>query len=324
MAPSKLATALFCALALRLLAQTATTLAGGGAAGNTQGSTNGDGSAALFNAPGGLAVDTSGAVYVVETTSHRIRLIYPNRTVATLAGGGAAGTTSGSTNGVGTAALLDTPSGVAVDTSGAVFVTDSNSHRIRLIYPNRTVVAFAGGGAAGTTFGSNDGVGSAALFRDPIGVAVGTLDALYVTDRSNNKVRLIFPNRTVITLAGGGAAGTTSGSTNGVGSAALFNVPISIAVGASGAVYVADALTHSIRLIYPNRTVITLAGGGAAGTTSGSTNGVGSSALFNRCRPLGRRVCGGTNQPRNPPHLPQPHRRHVRGRGLHGRRIRLH
>ena len=249
--------------------QTVATLAGGGANGTTSGATNGAGTAALFFAPYGVAADASGAVFISDRNNHLIRLLHPNLTVITVAGGA----TSGATNGVGTAALFFSPSGLALDTSGALFVADFNNHRIRLLFPNRTVITLAG-----SSLGSTNGVGTAALFNQPAGVAVDASGVAYVADTFSHKIRAILPNRTVITLAGG----ATSGASNGVGTAALFNQPRGIAVGASGAVYVSDRNNHKLRLMHPNRTVITLAGGGTGGSALGSSNGVGAAALFNQ------------------------------------------
>jgi hypothetical protein len=266
--------------------RTVITLAGGNSSGFTQGSTDGVGTAALFNGPIGVAVDTLGNVIVADTYNFKIRLIYSNLTVITLAGGSTTGILSGSTDGVGTAALFNLPYGVAVDdASGAVFVADRNNHKIRVIHPNRTVVTLAGGGSTGATQGSAEGRGTAALFFNPTNIAVGASGAAYVADTGNHKICVVHPNGTVITLAGGGASGTAQGVANGLGSAALFATPRGVAVGASGAVYVAELATHKIRFIFPNRTVITLAGGGSAGNTSGYVNSVGTDALFNQ--PIG-------------------------------------
>jgi ATP-dependent protease HslVU (ClpYQ) peptidase subunit len=183
-------------------------------------------------------VDTSGNVIVADTFNHKVRLINPNRTVITLAGGISPGTTDG----VGTAALFNAPRGVVLDTSGNVIAIDTGNHKVRLIYPNRTVITLAGGISPGTT----DGVGTAALFNMPMGVAVDTSGNVIVADFANHKVRLIYPNRTVITLAG-----AAQGSNNGVGTAALFKQPTSVAVDTSGNVIAADYGNHKVRLIYP-------------------------------------------------------------------------
>jgi hypothetical protein len=142
---------------------------------------------------GGFAVDTSGIVYVVDKYNHKIRAIYPNQTVITLAGGSTTERSPGSINGIGSSALFYWPSGIAVDLSGIVYVADTNNHKIRVIYPNQTVITLAGGATGGTTSGSVNGVGSNALFNQPFGVAVGTSGIVYVADFSNHKIRAIYP-----------------------------------------------------------------------------------------------------------------------------------
>jgi sugar lactone lactonase YvrE len=313
--------AIFCVLALRTLAQTVITLAGGSSSGTTSGSTNGVGTAALFLGPPAVTVDTSGNIAVADQGSHKIRLIYPNRTVITLAGGSTNGVTAGSINGVGTSALFNSPRGVAMDAFGVVFVADQSNHKIRSVFPNLTVLTLAGGGAGGTALGVSNGVGSAALFNNPFGILVDISGNVVVADTENHKIRLIFPNRTVVTLAGGSTGGATLGFSNGVGTAALFTQPAGIAADTSGNVYVADVANNAIRLVYancsvitlaggfnqprgvsvntisgvvfatdsnnnrilrifPNRTVATFAGGNVSGSTFGSSDGVGTAALF--------------------------------------------
>ena len=119
-----------------------TTLAGTGSIG----STNGTGTAASFNLPYGIAVDASGTVYVADTHNNLIRKITAAGVVTTLAGTGS----SGSTDGTGTAASFDEPVGVAVDSSGTVYVADAGNHLIRKITAAGVVTTLAGSGSSGS------------------------------------------------------------------------------------------------------------------------------------------------------------------------------
>ena len=128
-------------------------------------------------------------------------------------------------------------------------------------YAFTTLAGTAGGS------GSTDGVGSAARFNNPLGVAVDGAGNVYVADTYNRAVRKITADGVVTTLAGGGS----TGSTDGTGNAARFNVPQGVAVDGAGNVYVADAGNHAVRKITPGGVVTTLANLG-----SGSSNGTGS------------------------------------------------
>jgi sugar lactone lactonase YvrE len=208
---------------------------------------------------------------------------------------------------------------VAVDTSGNVYVADEYNNIIREIAPDRTVTTLAGIGLIGST----NGVGAAASFYYPAGVAVDGSGNVYVADYYNQMIRLITSGGAVTTLAhipnysNGVAvtpagtvyetestlirvitsAGVTSvlagvatlGSTDGTGTMASFYNPHGVAVDASGNVFVADTNNNRIRKITPDGVVTTLAGTGG----SGSTNGVASTATFNN--PQGVAVDGSNN-----------------------------
>lgn len=233
------------------------------------GSADGTGvdSGVSFNSPQGLARDGSGNLYVADYNGNTIRKVTPAGVVTTIAGT----TTSGSTDGTGTAALFSKPAGLALDASGNLFVTDSANHTIRKVTPAGVVTTFAG--TAGTA-GSADGTGAAARFSSPRGLTADGFGNLYVADTGNNTIRMVTPAGVVTTLAG---ASGTFGSTDGTGVTARFSNPTGIALDAAGNVYVADQTNHLIRKVTPAGAVTTVAG--TAGI-SGQVDGPAATARF--------------------------------------------
>ena len=226
---------------------TVTTFAGiAGSSGSENTGTDDEGNpvVAKFNRPKGVAVDASGNVYVADTDNHTIRKITPGKLVTTLAGEGSI--LGSHQDGTGTAARFDGPTGVAVDSSGNLYVADFNNLRIRKITPEpeRKVTTLAGG-----TDGSNDGTGTEAQFNFPHAVAVDSSGNLYVADMFNNRIRKITPKKLVTTIAGGGDI-SVGDHQDGTGTAARFDVPSGVAVDlSSGILYVADTDNHCIRKI---------------------------------------------------------------------------
>ena len=238
-----------------------TTLAGTGA----NGSVDGAGANATFSNPWGVAVDSSGTVYVADAgNSPKIRKITAAGVVSTLAGTGV----RGSTDGAGVNATFDTPRGIAVDANGNVYVGDESNFNIRKISAAGVVSTLAGTGVQG----SADGAGASATFYSVGGVAVDANGNVYVADAGNSKIRKITAAGVVSTLAGTGVRG----STDGVGVNATFSNPWGVAVDANGNVYVADLGNNKIRKITAAGVVSTLAGTGAPGSADGS----GASATF--------------------------------------------
>ncbi len=224
------------------------------------GNFDGTGAAAGFFSPNGVAVDTSGNVYVADSGNHTIRKISEAGAVSTFAG--LAGQ-SGTADGNGAAARLNNPSGIAIDATGNLYVADTGNSTIRKITPTGEVSTFAGSPEA---IGGADGTGPAASFDTPWAIATDGTN-VYVSDIAGHTIRKITPSADVSTLAG---LHGQPGNVNATGSTARFNSPSGVAVDAAGNVYVADTENHVIRAITSAGSVGTLAGTGMQGFADGS------------------------------------------------------
>ncbi len=265
----------------------------------TSGNVEGSGGAARFHYPSGIALDDAGKVYVADEWNHSIREIDNTTSVTTK---------------VGPQGFFDQPSGVALDSAGNIYVADQVNHTIRKITSEGLVNTFAG--LAGVS-GNTDGVGNAARFYYPSGVAVDSADNVFVADRYNGVIRKITSDGLVSTVAASAAnrgdphsvavdsvgnlyvtdlngstvrkftpdggvttlAGMRSsfGCNDGTGSAARFNHPNGIAVDSAGNVYVADQYCHTVRKVAPDGAVTTFAG---KPNVRGGNDGVGNAAEF--------------------------------------------
>jgi hypothetical protein len=244
-----------------------TTLAGAAGTNRFQ---DGTGSSAWFNGPTGVAVDSSGNVYVADRDNYRIREVTPLGVVTTLAGNGG----YGSADGPGSAAEFFQPTGVAVDSSGDVYVADSVNNTIRKVTQAHVVTTFAGHAPPSALLTSTDGTGSAASFIQPWGIAADASGNVYVADNSAEVIRKVTLDGVVTTLAG---SPQHQGNQDGTGSSARFYYPIGVAVDSSDNVYVADSQNRTIRKVTQGGVVTTLAG--SRGQT-GNQNGTGTAALF--------------------------------------------
>jgi sugar lactone lactonase YvrE len=232
------------------------------------GSTDGTGTGALFNQPGGIVINSSGILFVADTGNSTIRQIAPGGIVTTFAGSVA---NKSYKDGTGTAAWFNSPVGIAVDGFNNLFVADSKNMVIRKITPLAVVTTFAG--AAGVT-GSTD---SPARFNTPYGMAVAfSTSTVYVGDSDNNTIRKITSLGITSTPAGTALA---TGSADGTGSVARFNLPEGEATDTAGNVYIADTANSTIRKMTPGGTVTTIAG--QAGV-QGMVDGTGTASLFNQ------------------------------------------
>ena len=265
-----------------------TTLAGEA---GLSGSGDGTNSAARFNGPVGVAVDSAGNIYVVDGMNDAIRKVTPSGTnwvVTTLAGRpGSPGSQDGTNSDARFYFSVYDGGGLTVDSATNLFVADMGNHTIRKVTPvgtNWVVTTLAG--QAGTP-GSADGTNSDAQFGGPDSVAVDGAGNLFVVDVGNSAIRKVTPvgtNWVVTTLAGLGGFDANGplhpGSADGTNSLARFNRPGAVALDSAGNLYVVDSLNDEIRKVTPvgtNWVVTTLAG--MAGS-AGSADGAGSAARF--------------------------------------------
>jgi sugar lactone lactonase YvrE len=254
------------------------TFAGAGASGAYS---DGPGRQARFYRPKGLTVSPVGELWVADSGTDTIRRISTAGDVATVAGVPFA---ENFANGPGGIAMFQHPTDVAIGPNGEAYVADFYNQVVRKISIDGTVSTFAG--LPGVT-GSADGIGSAARFNHPQGVAVDAAGTVYVTDKVNQTIRKITPAGEVTTLAG--KAGVF-GYVNGPGAVARFWDPVGIAADAIGNVYIAEPSRYTIRKITPAGDVSTLAG---TPNGFGHRDGAANQALFNY--PLGVDVDGEGN-----------------------------
>ena len=212
---------------------------------------DGPAASARFADPVGLALDSSGNVFIADSANHCLRQLTPAGNVTTIAG--RAGDYGSNDGGLGIA-RFDTPSAIAVARDGTLFISDTGNNTIRRRAANGTVSTFAG--FAGTP-GSTNGVGSVARFNAPLGLALAANGDLFVADSGNHVIRRITSGGSVTTFAGGAELW---GAVDGKGDQARFNGPVGLVFDQAGNLLVADSFNHAIRKIAPDGTVTTLAG----------------------------------------------------------------
>ncbi|HXE80550.1 MAG TPA: SMP-30/gluconolactonase/LRE family protein [Vicinamibacterales bacterium] len=205
---------------------------------------DGDAARAAFSDPFGVAASADGSVvYVADAgDNNRIRRIDANG-VTTVAGD-----SEGFRDGLRSEAAFHTPSAIAIDRSGRLYVADTGNHAIRRVDPNGSVTTVAGSGRPGY----RDGPAAGAMFNGPVGLAIADDGAIYVADTYNDRIRRISPDGIVTTVAGAG----TPGYADGAASSAQFDTPCGIAIDSRGALIVADTNNHVLRRVDLERATV--------------------------------------------------------------------
>jgi sugar lactone lactonase YvrE len=218
---------------------------------------DGSGTAARVNGPGALVRDGAGNIFIADRFNHVIRKMSPAGVLSTYAG---VPQSSGSVDGAAATAKFNEPTGLALDSTGNLFVADTKNFKIRKISTSGQVSTLAGSGAQGNA----DGAGTTAMFDLPERIVVDAGGNLYVSQ--NEVIRKITPTGTVSTLAG---VYGSRGSANGTGPAAQFQGIADLTLDASGNVIVFDQDNSLIRKITPAGIVSTLLGTGTPGYLDG-------------------------------------------------------
>ena len=242
-----------------------TTVAGIGptTAGFTTPGFSGDGGAAVaaqLNYPSGVAPDGAGNLYIADTRNHRIRKVDAAGVITTVAGDGTPG--YGGDGGAAVAARLSSPTGVAPDAAGNLYIADSFNSRIRKVDAAGVITTVAGDGTFG--YGGDGGAAVAAQLSGPEGVALDAAGNLYIADRSNNRIRKVDAGTGVITTVAGTGTQGYSGD-GGPAVAAQLRDPAGVAPDASGNLYIADERNHRIRKVDAAGVITTVAGTGTPG-----------------------------------------------------------
>jgi len=211
--------------------------------------------------PNSVAFDSSGNIFVADASNNRIRKIAASTgMITTVAGGSSTGQLGD--GGTATAASLNSPSAIAFDNAGNLFVADQNNFRIRRIDAiSGIITTVAGNGFPGST--GDTGPATSAQINQVTGIAVDLLGNLFIAERNSHKVRKVAAG-TITTFAG-----TTQGFL-GDGSLAVnarLSNPTDVAVDSAGNVFIADSSNGRIRRVDKNTLNISTVAGGGANTT---------------------------------------------------------
>jgi uncharacterized protein (TIGR03437 family) len=227
------------------------------AAGDGTASSGGDGkeaTSAQLVAPCGIAVDRNGNVLVTDADASLIRRFTPGGNITTFAGtSSTAGTFSGD-GGKAPGASLNHPRGLAVDSSGNVYIADSGNSRIRIVSTDGIIRTYAGGGSAR----GDGGAATDASLSGPQGIALDSAGNLYIADTNSHRVRKVARDGTITTIAGSGTRGYSGDG--GLAVRAMLNSPAGVAVDSVGNVFVADTSNSRIRVVTPGGAIWTVAG----------------------------------------------------------------
>jgi len=226
--------------------------------------------------PLGLAFDTAGNLFIADSQANRIRKVSPNGVISTYAGNGT-GNESGD-GGLATQAHLNSPSGLAFDSSGGLLIADQNGNQIRRVDPSTGLISTV----AGTSFygvGGDGGPAINAQLYSPADLFMTSSSVLLIADFANFRVRALTTKGNLITIAGNGNYGYSGD--NGVATDANLSAPDGVAPDAAGNLNICDSFANRVRTVSQFGIISLTAGTGTPGF--GGDGGPASSAMLVDC-----------------------------------------
>ena len=261
--------------------QTITTIAGTGTLGYS--GDGGPATAAQIHSGGNIAIDNAGNVYFPDLSNHRVRKVSTAGVISTIAGNGTAGFSGDGSSGP--TAQLSSPSGVAADNLGNIYIADFANNRIRKVNSVGIISTVAGTGTASNT--GDGGAAIAATLNGPVGLTCDASGNLYIVDQTNNSVRFIDFSTGVISSIVHGTAGLrplrrTCGTIQMGDTGPAYNgqlwFPAGITLGSSGNTFICDKNDHRLRYINSSGIINTYAG---CGTGFAGDGGAAISCILN-------------------------------------------
>jgi len=226
--------------------------------GNAPFQNNQPASAVSLIIPEGIALDSSGALYVADFGGHRVLKVDPQTLLVTnVAGTGMAG--EASENSQANTSPLKNPGGVAVDAARNVYVSDTGNFKVRKIASSGTIATFAGNGETG--FSGDGGPASAASLNAAFGLAIDSKSNVFIADRDNFRLRRVDTNLRISTVAGNGTSFDNGVAATGL----LLFQPAGVNVAPDGSLYISDTGSDIVRRVRPDGQAFTIAGNGGHG-----------------------------------------------------------
>jgi sugar lactone lactonase YvrE len=228
-------------------------------AGTGESGFDGDGgkaSEAKLKLPAGLTFDKKGNLYIADRNNHRVRKVDTRGIITTVAGNGTAGFSGD--GGKATEAMLQHPSGIAVDDKGNIFISDRSNDRVRVVNRKGVISTYAGNGEDGAK--GDSGPATKGQLSKPFGLALDKKGNLFIADRKSNRVRMVTPQGILHTVAGDG--GFFFSGDNGPAYRASVAGPTGVAVGKDGTLYIADRNNNRIRSVDTQGMIRTVVGTG--------------------------------------------------------------